>query len=292
MPLIKQIAVGRRKPNMTRKEYFDHRFRIHGRIADGTEVLAHKPQYVKNKYIQTQIFDSAFGSRPDGPLNANHPWCGRDDTTELYFRDWDHVIACSTSDYVKEVVGPDGPFFADFEASIALMAYEKLVPIRTAAALQTKKGEAVDANNPTVAMLFISTSDNTRDGSELEKSITPLLTSTLESHCQNDASAVICNIGAVSDKFDLHAYFGGADMPQYALVYKVYLSDPASVPAFRKAQKHFEEAIGKLGSVDLHKSFVVFSHEALIMDMGNGTRFSLDRQPFFKELPGPSHLEG
>lgn len=43
MPHIKQIAAGRRKPNMTRKEFFDHRFRIHGSISDGTEDKDQKP---------------------------------------------------------------------------------------------------------------------------------------------------------------------------------------------------------------------------------------------------------
>jgi hypothetical protein len=39
---IKQIACGRRKPNMTRKEYNDHRFRVHGALSDAEEA---SPQY-------------------------------------------------------------------------------------------------------------------------------------------------------------------------------------------------------------------------------------------------------
>jgi len=42
--LLKQIATGRRKPDMTRKEYFDHRFRVHGSITDGIEDKSQKPQ--------------------------------------------------------------------------------------------------------------------------------------------------------------------------------------------------------------------------------------------------------
>lgn len=84
-----------------------------------------------SKYIQTQIFDSVFGLRPGGPPNANQNWCGRDDTTELFFRDWQHVRSCFTSDYVKQKIAPDGPFFADFESSIIMMAYEKPCPIQT-----------------------------------------------------------------------------------------------------------------------------------------------------------------
>lgn len=289
MSIIKQIATGRRKPNMTRKEYFDHRFRVHGRISDETEEEDHKPY----KYIQTQIFDSAFGLRPDGPLNANQHWCGRDDTTELFFRDWNHVESCFSSEYLKTTIRPDGPLFADFETSVVLMAYEKPAPIQTTAAQQRIKNgnNATDAGNATVAMYFISTVDDTRTGTELEKTVTPLLTTALETHCQDDAWGMICNVGAVSDKFDLNSYFGGTSMPQYALVYKVFLNDAASVPAFRKAQKYFEDAARRPEAIDLYESFVVFSQEALVMDMGNGTRFSFDRQPVFKDLPGPSHLE-
>jgi hypothetical protein len=43
-PLIKQIAAGRRKPDMTRKEYFDHRFRVHGALSDAPEDKDWKPQ--------------------------------------------------------------------------------------------------------------------------------------------------------------------------------------------------------------------------------------------------------
>lgn len=43
MPHIKKTATGRRKPNMTRKEFFDHRFRIHGSISDAIEDKDQKP---------------------------------------------------------------------------------------------------------------------------------------------------------------------------------------------------------------------------------------------------------
>jgi hypothetical protein len=43
-PSIKQIAAGRRKPDMTRKEYFDYRFRVHGTISDFVDDLDRKPQ--------------------------------------------------------------------------------------------------------------------------------------------------------------------------------------------------------------------------------------------------------
>jgi hypothetical protein len=35
--MIKQITSSRRRPGMTRREYFDYRFQVHGSIADGGE---------------------------------------------------------------------------------------------------------------------------------------------------------------------------------------------------------------------------------------------------------------
>ncbi|KAF4335204.1 hypothetical protein FBEOM_10948 [Fusarium beomiforme] len=301
MPHIKQIAAGRRKPNMTRKEFFDHRFRIHGSISDGIEDKDQKPLYVDSpmartselKYVQTQVFDSAFGSRPGGPLNANQNWVGRDDTTELFFHDWGHVLQCFSSDYVKTTIAPDGPFFADFETSIILMAYEKAIPLQTAAAVK-RAGEGkdgLDTGDATVAMYFISTPDDMKDGKNLEQVITPRLVESVNTHCQDQVWGIICNIGAVSDQFDLNTYFGGANMPQYALVYKIFLSGPEAVPQVRKAQTEFQKYVGEQSIIDLHKSFILFSQEALVMDVEKGIRFSRDRQPVFTDLPGPSHLD-
>ncbi|KAH7254285.1 uncharacterized protein BKA55DRAFT_510323, partial [Fusarium redolens] len=289
MPHIKQIAAGRRKPNMTRKEYFDHRFRIHGSISDATEDKDEKPY----KYIQTQVFDSAFGSRQGGPLNANQNWVGRDDTTELFFRDWDHVQRCFSSNYVKTTIAPDGPFFADFETSVVLMAYEKTIPLQTSAAVKRAEAgeEGMDSGDSTVAMYFISTPDDMKDGEVLEQTITPRLVDAINACCQGQAWELICNVGAVSDQFDLNSYFGGANMPQYALVYKIFLTGPESVPLVRKAQAQFEKHAVDQSIIDLHKSFILFSQEALVMDVEKEVRFSRNRQPAFRDLPGPSHLD-
>lgn len=201
-------------------------------------------------------------------MNANQNWCGRDDTTELYFRDWDHVKSCFSSDFVHEVIGPDGPFFADFETSIVLMASEKPVHLPTRLASKSLDG----GGNSTVAMYFISTPDNERNGQALEKELTPMLVESIQEYCQDHAGSLIVNIGETSDKFDLNAYFGGAGTPQYALVYKIYLKGPASVPQIRRSQKVFESKAEHL--IDLHTSFILFSEEALILDVGKNIRVS------------------
>lgn len=61
-------------------------------------------------------------------------------------------------------------------------------------------------------------------------------------------------------------------MPQYALVYKLFLTGTESVTALRRAQRGFEGGASEKGFIDLHKSFILFSQEALIMDIGKGIR--------------------
>jgi hypothetical protein len=64
---IKQIACVRRKPNMTRKEYNDHRFRVHGALSDAEEA---SPQYtvhlvfLPNNYPLTQSPLANISRRP------------------------------------------------------------------------------------------------------------------------------------------------------------------------------------------------------------------------------------
>ncbi|KAF5977935.1 hypothetical protein FCOIX_6267 [Fusarium coicis] len=198
--------------------------------------------------------DSAFGSRPDGPLNANHNWVGRDDTTELFFRDWEHAQKCFPSDYIKTTIAPDGALFADFETSVALMAYEKNIPLQTAAAVKRAGAVtgAMNSGDSTVAMYFISTPDDRKDGENLEQTVPHRLVDAIDSCCQDQVWGLICNVGAVSDQFDLNSYFGGANMPQYALVYKIFLDGPESVPLVRKAQAHFGKHAADEPIIDLH----------------------------------------
>ncbi|KAF5588145.1 hypothetical protein FPANT_6677 [Fusarium pseudoanthophilum] len=127
---------------------------------------------------------------------------------------------------------------------------------------------AMDSGDSTVAMYFICTPDDRKDGESLEQAVTPRLVDAISSCCQDQVWGLICNVGAVSEQFDLNSYFGGANMPQYALVYKLFLAGPESVPLARKAQAQFEKHAANESIIDLHKSFILFSQEALIMYIG------------------------
>ncbi|KAJ4356860.1 uncharacterized protein N0V89_004897 [Didymosphaeria variabile] len=263
---LKQIACLRRKANLTRKEFFDHHFQIHGAISDKPNSPNEKP----HKYIQVHFFDTAFGERPGGVLGtSNHPWTGRDDMTELYFRNWDHIKACFGSDHVHHVVGPDGLNFNDLETAIPLMAEEK--PLKFNGSLS---GASVKAEGSrTVAVLYLAVPVSAQDREErLERIFSPALTKALLTHASNEVYGLLANISIPSEQFDIRAYFGGKNMPEYPVTYKIFIKDAGSVSAVRKAQKAFIESVGE--KVDDSNTFIAFGVEGMVLDVGNGVKVS------------------
>lgn len=227
-----------------------------------------------SKYYQQHIFDSAFGARPNGPLNANHAWTGRDDVTELWFEDLDHMLGNFRSEWVHKTVGPDAIHFADLEMSINLMALEKPLPL----AVDLKEEDVVidDAagKHATTAMYWVALPNGEKDDVDAEKIITPLLRAALEKEAKTDVYKWLVNVGLTIPEFDPTSYFGGAELPKYALVYKIYLKDAGSVAAVRKAQKVFEAEAGP-ETVNTGNSFVLFNKEVLMMDVGQNFRVSI-----------------
>lgn len=201
-------------------------------------------------------------------MNTNHPWAGRDDVTELYFRDWAHLHKVFSSDYVKTDVAPDGLKFADIESSIALLVSEKSLTLRSPTVDRTPL-----EGSRTVAVLWLSALQGSGDPARLEELLSPKLISALEAHAAGEVWGLDANVAIESEGFDLKGYFGGSKTPDYALAYKISLKDHASVTSVRKAQAtFFEDARDYL---DLYDSFILFGIEGLIMDVANDKRVKI-----------------
>ncbi|KAF9699450.1 hypothetical protein EKO04_002479 [Ascochyta lentis] len=268
-PLLKQIACLRRKSNLTRKEFFDYHFQVHGSLSDKPSSPDEKP----HKYLQTHFFDAAFGTRPNSPTGTgNQTWTGRDDMTELYFRDWTHLNACFGSDHVRKTIGPDGANFNDLETAIPLMAVEKPLQFPSSVSPST----VAEEGRRTVAVLFPATTSTDSEES-LERLFSTRLIEALKTHAQTEVYGLFANVGIPSSQFDIRAYFGGRDMPEYPVTYKIFIKDAGSVAAVRKAQKAFVEALG--GLIDEGNSFIAFGKEAVVLDVGKGVKFDPSRQP-------------
>lgn len=190
---------------------------------------------------------------------------GRDDITELYFRDWPHLQSVYSSEHVKTKVAPDGAKFGDIEAPIPLMAQEKPLSMKSKVTSQQPSEGA-----RTVAMLWLSASSGTGNGAELESQLSPKLISALETHADNESWGLIVNVGMQPDVYNLKSYFGGSKTPTIALVYKIFLKDREAVTAVRKAQAAFYEDSKE--HLNLHESFIVFGVEGLMMDVANNRR--------------------
>ncbi|CAO2649234.1 Nn.00g066190.m01.CDS01 [Neocucurbitaria sp. VM-36] len=254
---------------MTRKEFLDYHFRVHGSKSDEPRNPDEKP----HKYIQTHFFDAAFGERPDSVGGTgNHPWVGRDDMTELYFRDWDHLKTCFSSEHVRNTVGPDGLNFNDLETAIPLLAVEKRLHFNTS----ISSSSAPKEGSGTVAVLFLAVK-TPEPGEQLEKVFSPALIDALEGHATNEVWGLVANVGVPSTQFDIRAYFGGKNMPEYPVSYKIYMKDDNSVTAVRKAQNAFMESIRD--RIDASNTFITFGKEGLVLDVEKGIKFDKNQQP-------------
>ncbi|KAG9571420.1 hypothetical protein KCU71_g224, partial [Aureobasidium melanogenum] len=256
-PILKQIAAIRRKAGLTRQEFFDHHFQIHGTLSDGGD---QKPA----KYVQTHVFDSAFSAPLGGLPNSNHSWFSRDDVAELYFRSPNHIKAVFGSEYVRTTIGPDGRNFNDFETAINLMAIERREILTGSDVV-----ERVEDYSPTVAMWFLASTSGNADGHTIDDTFTPVLIENLEDQLSDHALELIVSTGIKTD-FDLRKYFGGQNMPVYSMVYKVLLKSPSSVSAFRKMQIKLSNDLP--AEVDASSSFVLFGQEGLVLDDDAGIR--------------------
>lgn len=197
--------------------------------------------------------------------SGNHAWVGRDDMTELYFRDWDHLKACFGSEHVRKVVDPDGANFNDLETAIPLMVVEKPLSFNTGISSSSQPEEG----NGTVAVLLVAVISKDSE-EELERALSPALIKAFEIYAAGEVWSVQTNVGTPASQLDIRAYFGGKDMPEYPVTYKIYIKDSASVTAVRKAQKAFME--GMTGLVNAHNTSIAFGREGLVLDIGKGIK--------------------
>lgn len=185
--------------------------------------------------------------------------------TELYFRDWDHLKACFSSKYVRDVVGPDGINFNDMETAIPLLAIEK--PLHFDANIPSFI--APEEGSATVAVLFLAAGSSEKE-EQLEQLLSPKLIDALKTRANGEVWGLLANVGIPSDQFDIREYFGGKNMPEYPMTYKIYMRDESSVSKVREAQKAFLATIENL--IDAENTFIAFGKEGLIMDVEKGIR--------------------
>ncbi|KAF5638107.1 hypothetical protein F52700_4811 [Fusarium sp. NRRL 52700] len=264
MSQIKQIVAIRRKPGLTRQEFFDYHFQVHGRLSQGPS-----PQVTPSKYFQTHIQDAVYNHQEGQGVNANPWWAFSDDIVELYFQSEDHMKTSFGSQYVREHVGPDGVNFSDFASALPVTVQERLIPLNES--IRTSP-ESVDTLSVSpVAMYYLTvTSDNTED-------VIAGFVNSLQKIARSQVRTLVANT-PVELSLNPDAYFGSnPNRPKFNLIFSIHLQGKESIAGVRKAQKEFEAAYG--AKIDLPNCWIAFGQRGLVLNQDKDIQFDLSRQP-------------
>jgi hypothetical protein len=118
---IKLMAVSRRRPGLTRADYFRYIEHYHGTVA-------RLERFKIDRYIQNHVIDGAFGVLSD--TDHKNRVADRDGVVELHFSEFRDMIATLEPQGVTQSrANQDGKFFADEPNNIILMAEEVELPV-------------------------------------------------------------------------------------------------------------------------------------------------------------------
>jgi hypothetical protein len=115
---IKLMAASRRRPGLTRAEYFRYIEYYHGTIA-------RQERFKISSYIQNHVIDGAFGALSD---RTHQQVSDREAVVELVFENFQDMLA-TLEPAVPSAASKDGKFFADEPTNIIVMAEEEEIPV-------------------------------------------------------------------------------------------------------------------------------------------------------------------
>ncbi len=115
---IKLMAASRRRPGLTRAEYFRYIEFYHGTIA-------RQERFKIDSYIQNHVIDGSFGVLSDP---THQQLSDRDCVVELTFNTFPEMIE-TLEPAVPSAASQDGKFFADEPNNVIVMAEEEEVPV-------------------------------------------------------------------------------------------------------------------------------------------------------------------
>lgn len=238
--MLKIIAAIRRRPGMTHAEFVDYVVRVHGQLARDNPLKL-------QRYVQSHVYDGAFGSYPAQEHSAVFH---RDSVTELYFASPKDMAETFADEYNRTVIAPDGAKFAELSTNQTALT-------RETALVQPPVGGA-----GTKIMQFLVASpasgiDGAQSGwqaaHESALAAAPLLADVLAGATRSD---VVVDAGEKA----MDAHFGGGTRPPLALVASLWAPDSA-VEAFRD----YEQALFQSELYDRDHSYFLFTREIEIL---------------------------
>ena len=118
---IKLMAASRRRPGLTRAEYFRYIEHYHGTVA-------RLERFKIDRYIQNHVIDGAFGVLADS--SHKNKAVDREGVVELHFEAFrDMLDTLEPQGVTQSRANQDGGFFADEPTNIIVMAEEIELPV-------------------------------------------------------------------------------------------------------------------------------------------------------------------
>ena len=115
------MAVSRRRPGLTRAEYFRYIEHYHGTVA-------RIERFKIDRYIQNHVLDGAFGVFSD--TEHHNKVADRDGVVELHFSEFRDMLSTLEPEGVTQSrANQDGRFFADEPTNIIVMCEETELPV-------------------------------------------------------------------------------------------------------------------------------------------------------------------
>lgn len=241
--MIKTIAAIRRKPGMTQQEYFRYIRDVHGALAQTNPLTI-------RRYVQSHVFDSAYGAAADRAYQA---FFHRDSVTELYFDGFEAMMRTFTDPYVRDVVGPDGAHFNDLSTSLAILARDIEIGVSQPGSAPVK---VMHFLRKPAALAPEKFADQLRLAVEAALSGAPEVAAAVR-------RAVLTL--SIPDETGLMAYFGAKEMPSYEAVVNLWFDEAVALPAFRAWQRAFEAGLGQAPFHEPSHAFFLLTREVDII---------------------------
>ena len=255
---IKLMAASRRRPGLTRAEYFRYIEHYHGTVA-------RLERFKITRYIQNHVIDGAFGVLSDSA--HKNKATDREGVVELYFDKFPDMLATLEPEGVQQSrANQDGKFFADEPTNIIVMAEEVELPV-TNPTPKFNPGLGAPGNGAVKVMHFIMRRPEVfpqdyhrlwRQAHDEAMAKSPYAREMFRKIVLSKRSRINDNDAAA------RAHFKMVDPPVYDLVVSITLDSMEQVGAFRQYVEAIEES--RLEFADWSESFFLYCRPVRIID--------------------------
>jgi len=255
---IKLMAASRRRPGLTRAEYFRYIEHYHGTVARLEPFKIHK-------YIQNHVIDGAFGQLSDRDHKCKTQ--DRECVVELYFKRFPDMIATlDTHGPAPSRAAMDGQYFADEPTNILVMAEEVEIPVLNPLP-KFNPGLGEPGQGAVRVMHYIKRKPEVylqdfhrlwRQAHDDAYEDSP--------YAQDNFRKIIANKRCKIADNDAEArkHFRMVDHPIYDLVVEITLDSIEQVGAFRQYLDHLQQT--KLDFANWSESFYLYTRPVRIID--------------------------